>query len=103
MATDYTVICDSCEKPIEDMSNRVQILIFTTEPIADPQLDLCGKCGENLRKDTKVVRAKEKAMKKIAAWMPAAEPVDATDEPDLDYEPQVGVSNAPVASSPPES
>lgn len=55
------MICDSCELPIQDMSNRVQILIYTTEPVADPQIDLCLDCAANLKKDAKLKKGVQNA------------------------------------------
>jgi len=64
------LICDSCEKPITDMNDRAQVILFTDEPIADPQLDLCGDCCKDIWKSTKVKRGQEKAKERIRKSMP---------------------------------
>lgn len=84
------LICDSCDKPITDLNDRVSILVYTAEAIADPQLDLCGQCGDALRSDAKVKKARERAMKRIKNWRAPAVPASPTGAPPDDYEPQLG-------------
>lgn len=91
------LICDSCEEPIIDMNDRVSILVYTHEPIADPQLDLCGKCSKELRLNNKVKGAQTKAMERIKNWMPPVEQENPTGDPPDSYKPQLGDGNAPSA------
>lgn len=86
MATQQVLVCDSCGKSITDMNNRVYVLIFTPEPIADPQLDLCLICAKGVIDDPKVKKANETA--KARGRQPAQRPVDYTGAPENLIAPQ---------------
>lgn len=74
------LMCDSCGKEITDLNNRVQVLIFTTEPIADPQVDLCAICGDDVINSPQVERGQSNAKARIAQMMapviPASPEID---------------------------
>lgn len=91
------LICDSCEQPIVDRNNRLEVIIVTSAPIADPRLDLCADCGEDVINSTKVKRGCTKAMEKIENWMPPVERDNPTGDPVAEYTPQLGDSDAPVS------
>jgi hypothetical protein len=90
------LICDSCENPIENMNNRVEVLIITEEPIADPRLDLCMECGADVLRSNKVKRGQAKAKQRIENWMPPIVTRNPTGDPPDDYRPQLGDGDAPV-------
>ena len=85
MATDYVLVCDSCGKQISDMNNRAHVLIFTPEPVADPQLDLCIPCAKGVIDDPKVKKANKAARDRMRRVM---EPVDYTGAPENLQAPQ---------------
>lgn len=81
MGTQYALVCDSCGKAITDMNNRGHVLIFTTDPIADPQLDLCEVCIKGVLDDPKVKKANKTARDKIRAQMKSPQQVPLSQVP----------------------
>jgi hypothetical protein len=72
------------------MNNRLQVLVYTEEQIADPQLDLCADCGSDVLKSSKVQRGRATARKRIENWRTPVKPKNPTGAPVDDYRPQVG-------------
>lgn len=60
-----TMNCDSCGRVIEEGANRAQVLVYSSDPIADPMVDLCEICGKDVMKDARVQKAKTNVRKKI--------------------------------------
>ena len=60
----HSLSCDACGAEITDMTNRATVLIYTTAPISDPSLDLCGDCIGGILNDSKVKKASKAARKR---------------------------------------
>lgn len=87
-----SLLCDHCSQEVE-RDNRVQMIIFTTVPIADPQIDLCMDCATPLLNNPAVKSAHAKAQEQVEQDLRARYPEPVNPDPELPpdtYEQQGG-------------
>lgn len=59
------LLCDSCGNTITDANNRASMLIYTTDAIADPSLDLCGDCLATFIDNPAIQKARTTARRRV--------------------------------------